>query len=329
MLVKMPRSVSDKWAMKAEWAVQNRHAFSDYTGQWAAWPQRFLVEPSTRKVVGVVLPLLDGAAPLSAAINPTTRGRLFPDWDSAMLLDVAINVLATFRWLHERGVVHGDGSATNVLVYRDGRVGLIDCDGAQFTTGGSTLTCGVTTADYCPPELQPKTPDELDAYVRTSAQDTFSAVVLVLQLLGAGGAHPYSGKWDKSDGSRPPATEKRIELNAWHGAQVGPAVGRVSAPTQSLPLDAYGPRLTELARRTFDDGWSSPERRPSLGEWIDAMKKIRRSLRQCAANGRHWYPLQGSVCPYCELKHRVGVDLMPRPARQGLRLKPSSGWATS
>lgn len=309
--------------------MNNRTAFSDPEQLPAAWPQRLIVQPRSQQVVGVVVPLLRGAAPLAATFDPLRRQRLFPDWDASKLVDVAIDTFGVFRWLHERGVVHGDGSANNVMVSREGRVGLIDCDGSQLSIGITTLTCGVTTPDYCPPELQPKTPAELEAFVRTPAQDTFSAAILVWQVLSAGGAHLYSGKWDKSDGSRPLSTEMRIEQNAWHGAQVGPYVGRVASPAKSLPLDAYGPRLVELTRRTFDDGWADPSARPTLQEWIDGLRKIRRALVPCVANPRHFYVRQRRMCPYCQVKYATGIDLFPRPPRNGLRLKTDSGWTTT
>lgn len=328
-IAKILRTPTDHWAEKAEWAVENRARFSVAGKACVAWPTRTLHDPQTRRTIGVVLPFLEGYVPLAAVLDPTLRRRLCPHWDAAALVVIAANLFTAYDWLHARGVVHGDGSAQNAMVNRAGRVTLIDCDSSQYDTGNRVLTCGVTTGDYCPPELQPLSEAEMNAFVRSPSQDTFSATVVALQLLNGAGSHPYSGRWDKSDGSRAPATEKRIEINAWSGARVGPSVGKVAPPRASLPLSALGPQIEQLAREAIDGGWKSPDARPPLQDWVAALRRLRRSLRPCVANDRHAYDRRLAACPFCEVKRRAGVELFPRPPRKGLRNKPDSGWATS
>lgn len=325
-LIKLMKTPTVEWMQKVEWAVHNKQRFRNTGSLWAAWPQYMLVDAQSSQVVGLVMSRLDGYLPLKAAMVPELRAKAFPDWDARTVVGVAANMARCFHWLHQRGVVHGDGSPGNVMVNRQGRVALIDCDSSQYDTPGGVLPCRVSTADYCPPDLQPKTAEQLATTLRSPSHDVFSVAVMISQLLGGAGAHPFSGRWDKSGGERPPSTERRIELNAWSGTTVGPCVGKAAPPQRGVGDDALGERLRELKRRSFDDGWIDATRRPSLQEWIDGLERFRRRLIPCVANRHHCYDRQLTSCPYCEAARVSGYECFPARRSTGFRLGGQSGW---
>lgn len=326
-VAKLPRVVSDEWADKVSWAVSHRGSFELTGARRVVWPQRLLLDATSGRVVGYLMHHLAGYVPLEPVLHPQLRARLFPEWDAATLVEIVIRMLECLDWLHKQGVIHGDLSPGNWMVNRRGDVALIDCDCSQYSVSNRLFPCRVSTPDYCPPDLQALQESEMARFVRGPSHDVFSMSVMLMQMLGGWGTHPYSGRWDKSDGSRPASTEKRIELNAWAGACVGKHVGKVAFPKKAILGEALGARLCYLRSKSFDGGWLNANNRPRLSEWITGLRRYRWGLKPCVRNARHQYHRRLNACPYCEAIPRAGFEEpFPRSRKKRLKSKANSGW---
>ena len=57
--------------------------------------------------------------------------------------------------------------------------------------------------------------------------------------------------------------------------------------------------VQEMFRTAFEDGATSPARRPTGTAWNQVLTGVAASLRQCAASPAHFYPPHSRGCPWC------------------------------
>lgn len=117
--------------------------------------------------VALVLDLIDGG---NVGALAGQRDRLTP----AETVTVLAPLLRTLAELHRRGIVHGDVSATNVLLTREGRPMLTDLGRARLV--GQRPTAARGTLEYLAPEVNAPGPP-------TAAADVYAAGALGWRLI--------------------------------------------------------------------------------------------------------------------------------------------------
>jgi DNA-binding helix-hairpin-helix protein with protein kinase domain len=283
-----------------------------------AWPTDRLLDPD-RRVVGFVMPRVEGALPLFEVFNPRSRLQNCPLFHFKRLLRTAHNLAAAVQAVHDRGYVVGDLNESNGLVNPlDGLVTLVDTDSFQVRSSGHVFRCPVGKPEYTPAELQGVNFAEVD---REPEHDAFALGILVFQLLMQG-IHPFSGCY--TGNGEPPALANRIRAGDWPYADGRRGAYRPNPhapPWETLPASVRG-----LLRRCFVDGHGKPTARPAAGAWRETLRQELDRLATCSANPQHFFAA-GTACPWCQLAAKQKRDPFPSPRqiKAGLAIwRPSS-----
>lgn len=264
-----------------------------------AWPQETLHAARGGPPIGFLMPAVLGAESIHSVYSPAERRERRPrsGWD--FLLCVARNTASAFATLHARGHVLGDVNQGNVVVARDGRVVLIDCDSFQVNADGEVHPCEVGVSHFTPPELQGIA--SFEDVVRTANHDNFGLALLVFHLL-FGGRHPYSGV-----PMHPGAGDSlEADIRAFRYAYARDAAGRgLRPPPRSLPASLVPPAVERMFHVAFTEAGARGAR-PTAAQWVAALDAMRAGLRRCRASAMHVHPEHLSACPWCGLE-REGV----------------------
>jgi DNA-binding helix-hairpin-helix protein with protein kinase domain len=270
-----------------------------------AWPVGRLLAVDSDRVVGCLLPRVEGCFLIAEVFNPRARLRACPSFHSGSLLRVARNLATAVQGLHRHGCVVGDLNESNVLVAPDGLVTLVDADSFQVSAGGRVFRCRVGKPEYTPPELQGA---EFAAVERGPEHDAFALAVLVFQLLMQG-LHPFAGMYTGE--GEPPPVPRRVAAGHWPYAwgRDGPFAPIPYAP----PWAVLPPPVQELLTQCFEEGHETPSRRPDAATWRQALDEAEGMLQECSRRSRHRYPRGLDECPWCVLARQHDQDPFPAP----------------
>ncbi|MCZ7639047.1 MAG: hypothetical protein M5U12_25165 [Verrucomicrobia bacterium] len=128
-----------------------------------AWPtDRLLTAP--QRIVGFLMPRVQGVQPIIDFFNPKTRRQRCPLFNWFYLHRVARNLATALRALHERGYVIGDLNECNILASETALVTVVDTDSFQVwdAAQGRLFRCRVGRPEFTPPELQGKSFAEIN-----------------------------------------------------------------------------------------------------------------------------------------------------------------------
>nr|VFJ51529.1 MAG: protein kinase and helix-hairpin-helix DNA-binding domain-containing protein [Candidatus Kentron sp. DK] len=267
---------------------------------YAAWPQETIHKGRNGPVIGFLMPKVTGRAPIHMLYSPAHRRQEYPSaaWD--FLLFVARNMAAAFEEIHGHGHVLGDVNQGNVLVGKDSKVVLIDCDSYQISAHGNTHLCKVGVSHFTPPELQGLS--SFDNTKRTENHDNFGLALLIFHLL-FGGRHPYSGVPLRKDAGE--ALETDIKL--FRFAYARDAQSRsMRSPPNSIPLSLVPETVAKMFEIAFTESGSTGKR-PSAQEWVTTLEALRSGIRKCNATAMHIYPNHLTRCPWCDLENQGAV----------------------
>ncbi|MBE2213962.1 MAG: hypothetical protein IAE82_08835 [Opitutaceae bacterium] len=191
--------------------------------------------------------------------------RTFPGWNRLNIARVAAAVVDGVAELQSHGVVVADINPGNFLAHASGRVSCIDCDSYQVALPNRVWLSRVFTPRYTAPEVL----DQPFARPRSPAELSFSIGILVFEVL-THGIHPYAVRWGDD-----PVENLRGGRTFIGGARA----------TGGLPFEQFS-RYADLDRavkylcvRTFVDGHSCPQARPTLNDWKWALGQHIRSLQ--------------------------------------------------
>jgi DNA-binding helix-hairpin-helix protein with protein kinase domain len=272
-----------------------------------AWPVDRLLSPEEPgRVVGFVMPRVDGARPVFEFYSPRSRLRLCPGFHYGYLLRTARNLAAAVRAVHERDHVVGDLNETNTLVDNQALVTLVDTDSFQVPDHGRVFRCPVGKPEYTPPELQQVRFGDFD---RGPEHDAFALAVLIFQLLQQG-THPFAGRF--TDEGEPGDLARRIALGQWPYARSRPVP--YEPPPLAPPFAALPPPVQDLMRRCFEGGHARSALRPTAAQWQEVLAAVERSLVPCPDNAQHYTHPGVRDCPWCMMARRLGRDPFPAPA---------------
>ena len=264
----------------------------------AAWPVDLLSD-GTGAIRGFIMPRVVGRKDIHELYSPKTRADAFPEADFRFIAHVAANIARAFAVVHEHGHVLGDVNHGNLLVGTDGTVMLIDCDSFQVGDGTNVFTCDVGVPLFTAPEIHGHT---FRGMVRTTNHDRFGLAVLLFHLLYMG-RHPFAGRY-LGKGDMP--IEKAV---AEYRFAYGPDrfVTQMERPPGTIPLETMGGVISFLFIRAF--GPVDSNGRPEAKMWVEALEKLKNSLRVCPKAPNHHYPVELQTCPWCTIESQTGARL--------------------
>lgn len=265
----------------------------------AAWPTGTLHIRPRGEIAGLLMPRVDGHRELHVLYSPAQRRQTFPKagWD--FLIHVALNLARAFAVVHAAGHVVGDVNQKNVVVSEEGLVRLLDCDSFQINSAGRQFPCEVGVPEFTPPELHGQS---FKSVVRTQNHDRFGLAILIFHILFMG-RHPFAGVYRKGRADMP--TERAIREGRYVYSTRA-AQFEMEAPPHALPPAAGATaEVADLFERAFARQGSVPPR-PSAGEWVAALSRMKRELRKCQVHRGHVFI--GISCPWCAIERAGGHD---------------------
>ncbi len=265
--------------------------------RYYAVPLREITSPRT----GYISEFASGMVPSSTLKQPP-QGQDFAEWyqSTGGLLKrygVLIKLAMSIRALHAKGLIYCDLSPNNVFVSEDPRkhnVFLIDMDNLRYKSG---IAHNIYTPFYGAPEvvknLAPNSP----------MSDCYSFAVIAYELLAFN--HPLIG--DVVTDGEPEVEEQAIRGELpW----VEDSNDNSNCRTTGIPSDFFVCNtLKRLFKKTFEDGLNNPMKRPSIGEWVDALNDGLNELLLCKVCGTHYPYRNAHHCPFCEEKPRLPLSL--------------------
>lgn len=231
------------------------------------------------------------------------------------LMTAAFNIANAVTAVHQKGHCIGDLRESNILVSPNTLIAFVDCDSFQIrdSSTGKIFYTRVGTGEFLPPELHSVNFKESD-HERLYA-DRFALGILIFKFLMMG-VHPYQARGSVLDDT--PSTEGKImkgffPYNGSHAVQ----------PPDYAPLYEIIPEsLRSLFSRCFVEGHSEPSKRPAAKEWLDTLRQVVDTLKECATNRNHIYADHLQACPWC----RMEMDYFPQTTLPGHQvLLPAPG----
>src|SRR5690348_7174908 len=287
-----------------------------------AWPSEVVLADG--RFAGFLMPAVDTrqTVELHRITNPTDRrtatgaAAWTKGFDWRYLVRTAANLAHATHVLHAAGVVIGDFNESNIRTWREARVTLLDCDSMQIRdpVSGEWFFCRVGRPEFTPPELVRA---DWASTVRHPSSDLFALAIHLYQLL-LEGEHPFRGVW-RGDGEKP-AVSVLAGRGIWAHQNGGPLVPRPAAISAGL----LPPSIVAMFRQAFEDGAVDPGARPTAAQWHAALDGLAGQLRQCAANGAHFYPRSHDACPWCRYTPPPAWRPPPaQPPRPAIQARPA------
>lgn len=240
-------------------------------------------------------------------IDPRELG----DW--RLHLKMCLKLSRAIRRMHMAGLSHSDLSYKNCLVDPTrGEVCIIDIDG--LVVPGKLPPQVVGTADFIAPEVVETTSLPLgdpNKVLPNKQTDLHALAVLIYQYLlyrhpleGSKVHHPdpnIDNELATGKGAlfieHPTDHSNRIDLSSVRETE------KFWKNTEKVPCSITGPYLEKLFNQAFIDGLHNPLRRPSAGDWEDALIKTTDILHPCKNPdcAQKWFPVRDSdkICPFC------------------------------
>lgn len=269
-------------------------AMCERTGTYdLAWPLEMGYVQG--RFVGFFMNEVDREASLSWAslANAGTRRVKAPGFGVYHAIWAGANLAAAMSNAHERDVIIGDVNESNVLVYPDATVRVIDCDSMQVTTPTRVFRCGVGKAEFTARELVGVNFSEIE---RTRESDVFALGIMLFMML-TGGSHPFDGITKEET-----TISERIE-RGWSPYFNPGALGSISAP-ERVSFAAIDPALSAVLGACVNP---DPSRRLSAKEVYQALRSVGEALEECEVISTH-AKRPGEPCRWCEHAKRCGAD---------------------
>jgi DNA-binding helix-hairpin-helix protein with protein kinase domain len=276
-----------------------------------------LLHDTSGRFAGFTMEKVSGHKALHDLYAPGARKAEFPSADYRFLVRAATNIARAVGMAHATGCVIGDVNHSGILISDRATATLIDADSFQIFDGKVRLPCLVGVPEYTPPELHGQ---RLETVVRTHNHDAFGLAIVIFQLLWMG-RHPFAGT-PQGRGDMP--IEKAVKEHRFAYSQLR-SVG-IDAPPGAPKLADFPSAVAAAFEKAF--GPSGVYDRPTAKQWVALLGDLERSLRGCSANSLHYYPKDGTECPWCRMERTLGVLLFIPSASQfehGVGFAPTIG----
>ena len=201
---------------------------------------------------------------------------------------VLIKLAIAIRALHAKGLVYCDLSPNNVFVSSNPQkhnVFIIDMDNLRYKTG---IVHNIFTPFYGAPEVVRMIAPN------TVMSDCYSFAVIAYELLACN--HPLIG--DMVDEGEPDVEESALRGDLpW----VEDVNDDSNCRSTGLPSSFFiSKSVMSLFHRTFEEGLHNPMKRPTMGEWVDALNNGLNELLMCDSCRIHYPYSNAHHCPFCE-----------------------------
>jgi serine/threonine protein kinase len=262
-----------------------------------AWPQDGIVD-ADNNFRGFLLPRISGTLTLNHIYNPKLRKKHAPGFNWFYLHTTAANIASILDSLHQRDYVIGDIKTDNFLVTENALVSVLDTDSFQINVKNQAFRCTMGSEGFTPPELIGQDFHTID---RTEIHDRFGLAVLIHLLLL--GYHPFSGDWRDAT---PLGRDQAIQQGLW------PYDGtdRIKPSPFAIPYEILTPEIRAAFLAAFQEGHTSPHKRPSAKEWQNLLQRALQQLTVCTQNPNH-YHVQNQSCYWCDRATTTGLEIFP------------------
>lgn len=135
------------------------------------------------------------------------------------------------------------------------------------------------------------------------------------------GRHPFAGRFTGT-GEMPitrAIKEFRFPYGCDHRAM------KMEPPPGAPPLSFVGPEIAHLFETTFSQVVIKGGR-PSARDWVAALQKLEKNLKQCTNNWAHWHPLYVSECPWCRMEAQSANPLFSFIMPEAVTLDVEALW---
>jgi serine/threonine protein kinase len=274
------------------------------------WPLDLLFEEKNGDFVGYIMPKLDNKlVNIWEVSTPSQRIQNHRCFDYEKLYQAAINLFETAGKLHSSSYIIGDISIHNIFIDDESaRITLVDADSFQVTAKNIIYNCPVGNLEYSPPEILKGGSFNT---LRSIEHDLFGLAVIVYQLLMEN-HHPFSGCSEQEED----LTTKKAIINGYFVNSNSQKQVPIKPNPQALKFQYLDPELRILFSLCFDWGHKDPKQRPSIGEWLTALKTSKNNLKICSINSQHKYSWHINECPWCIINNTQEYD--PFPPRKEL-----------
>ncbi len=264
-----------------------------------AWPNDALYQKN--KFAGFLMPRIVSSPTIFSMYNPKRRQQECPGFNWKYLMHTALNLSIAVDAIHLKNYVIGDLNESNVLVKPNALVSLIDTDSFQVKDGTRIFRCRVGKEDFLPPELMGVNLDKVD---RLPEHDYYGLGVLIFRLLMEG-VHPFTGVL-KKDIELTESTQLFCQkMGAFPYDKSNPVI---QPPVMAPRFEILPASIQQLMRLCFIEGHKTPAKRPSAGEWVDALEDAEKNLVICSKNKEHLYSNHLKKCPWCERENLARVN---------------------
>lgn len=247
---------------KLKWMVQNPPHWQ--VRKLVAWPQE-LVYSESGEFLGFRMRRIKSKMTLAVILS---QGR--QDFGMKELATITKNFLRLVALLHSEKIVVADFNPNNSLVLKDGTVVQVDIDSCHIEHNSVYFPSNVVTPKYSAPEIArmvmlTKNKVSYIPRVRHSRQtDSFASAVMAFSLLMS--YHPFTAIL--TDANAAPVISKFGEAD-----NIVNNICPYFKKTEGYRLPKHAPPLSELPVymrklfvQCFVDGYSYPERRPTVKE---------------------------------------------------------------
>jgi len=280
-----------------------------------AWPENMILNESG-DFLGFTMPYMRNYFHVHQIYSTDDRIKIIKRFGASInwlfLFTLALNFASVVSSIHKKGHVIGDINESNVLIFPNAFVTLIDCDSFFIMSDSRIYKSDVGIPEYTAPEIL----KEKDFSKRTEKSDRFAVSILIFKLLMLG-FHPFHGRW-KGKGEGP-----KREANIIKGRTP------YFRPSREIEIPPYAPHLNilpddvkSLFKRAFVNGHMDPDKRPTALEWFKCLKSCRKDLKNECINPNHFYfPRINNKCPWCEYAKKIGRDPFPPPPKSLDKIK--------
>ncbi len=224
------------------------------------WPSKSIMD-SNSAFRGFIMPRARGKPLDLTLFRPRVFQTQYPNWTRRNSVQFAIKLLEQIQYLHSIGVLLGDVSPANVLLYDENSPYIVDCDSVQV----EDFPSAVGTRDLIPPELD----GDFSKILRTMEHELFSVASLLFAIL-IPGIWPFN----HSEGGDGRANIKKGIFPYTDYARAR----RVKAPPGIRPSwEHLSPQLQSLFASTFCPKEKKPNR-PSTTKWLIALRDYQQIL---------------------------------------------------
>ncbi|KAA6347273.1 hypothetical protein EZS27_005240 [termite gut metagenome] len=238
---------------------------------------------------------------------------------------IGIRISRAVRRLHAAGLAHSDLSYKNVLIDpTTGHAAIIDIDG--LVVPGKYPPDVLGTPDFIAPEViatkQLKIGDNARKLPSIATDRHALAVMIYMYLLYR---HPLRGGkvWDLDSTKdeelsmglkalfveHPTDKTNRVKIKDLHPSQLP------QGDPDKIPYTVCGPYLKKLFDRAFIDGLHDSGKRPTAGEWEEALLKTVDLMQPCQNPKcwHKWFVFDNTTkpkCPFCGTEYRGKLPVL-------------------